>query len=187
MHKLIITIIILSSLVSSNIIAREDRINLNIADAYKNLAIKSQLGGVTMYFGDQAYAKPNNEMTVIRTNRKTNAFNKSDKEACEWVFLSALLALKDSALSQGGNAVVNVKSNYDHLEFSSPSEFQCGVGRIIAGVALVGQVVSISPNGKVKSSPSVKKAANTKSCTTQQVLDMKKTGLTEDQIISACG
>lgn len=186
MSKLVI-VILLATLVSNNVFAREDRINLNIIEAYQALSIDSQLGGVKMYFGNQSHPSTNKKMSVIRTNRKTNAFNKTDKKACEWVFLSAILALRDSALSQGGNAVVNIKSNYDNIEYSSPSEFQCGVGRIIAGVALIGQVVNLSSGGVTKPSTNSKNTTNSTACTTKQILDMKKTGLTEDQIVSACG
>lgn len=187
MRKITIIIILATLMISSLASAREDRIKLNIAEAFDKLSIQSQLEGVQMFFGDQTYPSSIREMSVIRTNRKTNAFGKSDKQACEWVFLSALLALKDSAISQGGNAVINIKSNYDNREFISSDEFQCGVGRIIAGVALIGQVASLGTDGEIKPSPKQKKEPKTESCTTKQILDMKNTGLTEDQIIAACG
>jgi len=44
------------------------------------------------------------------TNKKTNAANKSDAEACRWVALSALRALQDGAKSRGANAVVDIVS-----------------------------------------------------------------------------
>ena len=71
-------------------------------------------------------------------NRKTNAVNKTDVEACNWVFLSALKALEDSARDAKASAVVEIVSFYKKNEFSSASEFECHAGSIMAGVALKG-------------------------------------------------
>lgn len=71
-------------------------------------------------------------------NRKTNALNKTDVEACNWVFLSALRALQDGARKAGAKAVVEIVSFYKKREFTSSSEFECHAGAIIAGVALKG-------------------------------------------------
>jgi uncharacterized protein YbjQ (UPF0145 family) len=78
-----------------------------------------------------------------RTNKKTNGANKSDKEACEWAFLSAMKALKEKAQSVGANAVVNIRSNYRNNTTSSATTFKCGSGMLISGVALIGDVVVI--------------------------------------------
>ena len=80
---------------------------------------------------------------TVKTNKKTNAFNKSDEEACMWVFLSAMIALKKRALDQGANAVVSIKSNYRDNETSSETTFRCGAGALIAGVALKGTLVQL--------------------------------------------
>lgn len=77
-------------------------------------------------------------------NRKTNAVNKSDQTACEWAFLSALLSLRDRAIEQGGDAVINIRSYYKKDEVTSNSEYECHAGAIIAGVALRGTVVKLA-------------------------------------------
>jgi len=41
------------------------------------------------------YGKALKDFWWIKTNRKTNAFAKSDEDACNWVFLSAMIALKE--------------------------------------------------------------------------------------------
>jgi hypothetical protein len=38
---------------------------------------------------------------------------------------SALKSLQSRALKEGGNALIDIKSNYKSKEFSSPTEFQC--------------------------------------------------------------
>ena len=70
------------------------------------------------------------------TNKKTNAANKSDAEACRWVALSALRALQDGAKSRGANAVVDIVSYYKKNEFKSTTSYECYAGAILAGVAL---------------------------------------------------
>ncbi|MDH3602571.1 MAG: hypothetical protein OEU26_23405 [Candidatus Tectomicrobia bacterium] len=101
------------------------------------------LDNVRVFFAGQQHPPVSKKYGEFRTNKKTNAFNKSDERACQWAFFSAIKSLQERALKEGGNAVINIKSNYKSREFSSPAEFQCGAGAIIAGVALKGTVVKI--------------------------------------------
>ena len=77
------------------------------------------------------------------TNKKTNAANKSDAEACRWVALSALRALQDGAKSRGANAVVDIVSYYKKNEFKSSTNYECYAGAILAGVALKGTYAKV--------------------------------------------
>ncbi|MHC9014248.1 excinuclease ATPase subunit [Stenotrophomonas bentonitica] len=77
------------------------------------------------------------------TNKKTNAANKSDAEACRWVALSALRALQDGAKSRGANAVVDIVSYYKKNEFKSTTHYECYAGAILAGVALKGTYAKV--------------------------------------------
>ncbi len=94
---------------------------------------------IALYFGSQP-APVTKMMGEFRTNKKTNAFNKSDQEACYWTFLSAIKTLQERAKREGGTKVVQIKSNYKNKEFVSETQFQCGAGRFVAGVALKGRV-----------------------------------------------
>lgn len=77
------------------------------------------------------------------TNKKTNAANKSDEDACRWVALSALLALQNGARSRGANAVVDIVSYYKRNEFRSASNYECYAGTLMAGVALKGTYAKV--------------------------------------------
>ena len=77
------------------------------------------------------------------TNKKTNAANKSDAEACRWVALSALRALQDGAKSRGANAVVDIVSYYKKNEFKSTTNYECYAGTLMAGVALKGTYAKV--------------------------------------------
>ena len=93
---------------------------------------KTSLGIVKINYGE------------FRTNKKTSAFGKSDERACKWAFLSAMISLRDRAVIEGGNAVINIRSNHKNTTTSSEATFQCGAGAIIAGVALISDVVIIN-------------------------------------------
>lgn len=124
--------------------ARDEHLTLPIKEALESPAAQSKLDkGVKLYFGQQKHPKPAKTLGEWKTNKKTNAFNKSDKEACEWVFLSAVLELQERARKEGGNAVINIRSNYKSHEKSSEMEYTCGAGGLMAGVAFKGTVVKL--------------------------------------------
>jgi hypothetical protein len=54
-----------------------------------------------------------------------------------------MISLRDRARREGGNAVINIKSNYKNNLTSSDDAFQCGAGELTAGVALIGTVAKI--------------------------------------------
>lgn len=101
------------------------------------------LDNVRVFFAGQGHPAVIKKYGEFKTNKKTNAFNKSDERACQWAFFSAIKTLQSRALKEGGNAVIDIKSNYKSQEFSSPTEFQCGAGAVIAGVALKGTIVKM--------------------------------------------
>jgi hypothetical protein len=57
--------------------------------------------------------------------------------------LSALKALQERAVREGMTDVINITSNYKNQPFSSATEFECGAGSVMAGVALKGTLVKI--------------------------------------------
>ena len=132
------------SLSAASVSARDDIADYSIADALASEQAKNILGSdIKFYFGDQAHPAIAKNYSEYSTNRKTNGANKSDKEACEWVFLSAMKSLREKAQSVGANAVVNIRSNYRNNTTSSSTTFKCGSGMLISGVALKGDVVEI--------------------------------------------
>lgn len=122
---------------------RDDVGTYPLSDVFGNPEYASRLEGVSFYFGDQAHAPVERSFGEYQSNKKTNAFNKSDKKACEWAFLSALLSFHQRAISEGGNAVVNIRGYYKKRDFKSETHFQCGAGATMAGVTLKGEVVRL--------------------------------------------
>ncbi|HCY61256.1 MAG TPA: excinuclease ATPase subunit [Oxalobacteraceae bacterium] len=125
--------------------ARDTKHLLPIAAAMETADTQEKLvGSVKFYFGDQKHPKVLDKLGSDFSNRKTNAFGKSDETACNWAFLSALVALEQRAISLGANAIVNVVSYYKKNTHSSQSEFECHAGAVMAGVALKGDFVKVS-------------------------------------------
>src|SRR5690606_20549578 len=124
--------------------ARDTEHMFDIDEALNANDARTALGeDVEFYFGDQSHPAVDRQISTEVANRKTNAFGKSDEEACQWVFLSALLALRDAALEQGADAVVNIESYYDKQPVSDPKNYECHAGAIMAGVALRGELVKL--------------------------------------------
>ena len=124
--------------------ARDTRLKLPIKDAMEAVEAKDKLGtDVKFFFGPQASPQATTTLGTYTANKKTNFANKSDKEGCEWAFLSAMISLKERALAEGGNAVINIQSYYKKNEFSSETEYECGAGAFVGGVTLRGTVVKL--------------------------------------------
>ena len=125
--------------------ARDTALMMPIAAAMDANGAKDRLGdSVRFYFGKQATPRVLNKITSDKTSQKTNAFGKSAETSCNWVFLSAMLSLKKRAEEVGANAVVNIVSNYQHVEMSSETEFECHEGAIMSGVALKADFVKVA-------------------------------------------
>lgn len=129
---------------ATSALARDDIRDYSIAEALATEQAKNILGDdIKFYFGDQPHGAIVKQYGEFGTNRKTNGVNKSDKEACEWVFLTTMKALRERAQQAGANAVVNIRSNYRNVTSSSAETFKCGSGALMSGVALLGDVVEI--------------------------------------------
>ena len=144
MKRFFLMVVAATALVAVPARARDDRLRLPLADALGTPDAKAKLDPkVWLYLGTQKHAAPARTFGTYSTNKKTNFFNKSDKEGCEWAFLSAAIQLQERARKEGGNAVVNIISNYKDVPFSSETQYECGAGNVVGGVALRGEVVQL--------------------------------------------
>lgn len=87
-------------------------------------------GSVKFYLAGTA---PAGNVTVLSagavTNKKTNAFNKSDEVACEWVAQSAIISLHQAAKNAGANAVTNIVSFYKKMSAKMPRPMSATPGQ----------------------------------------------------------
>ena len=125
--------------------ARDTKYLLPVAAALEVKDAQDKLdGSIKFFFGNQPTPPVVAKLGTDVSNRKTNAFGKSDEKACNWAFLSAMVALEKRAQQLGANAVINIVSYYNRNVMSSPTEFECHAGAIIAGVVLRGDFVKIA-------------------------------------------
>lgn len=144
MRSALTVILILLALVHLEAQARDTRHMLSLQDALDSPTYKKRLDpAIRLYFGATSHPPASRNLGEYVSNKKTNAFGKSDRKACEWVLLSALLSLQERAVAEGGNAVVNIRSYYKKNEVSSETQYECHAGAVMAGVALIGEVVSL--------------------------------------------
>ena len=131
-------------MMTSSVQARDTRHMYSLAEALGNANAKAKLDDdIKFYFGGQSHPAVIKQFGQYQSNKKTNAFNKTDKFASEWAFLSAMLTFQDRARSLGANAVINIKSYYKKHTISSETEYECGAGGIIAGVTFRGDFVKL--------------------------------------------
>ena len=125
--------------------ARDTKYLLPIAAGLEVKDAKDKLdGSIKFFFGNQGTPAVLTKLGTDVTNQKTSSVGKSDEKACNWVFLSAMIQLDKRAKQLGANAVVNIVSYYQKNVMSSPTEFECHAGAVIAGVALKGDFVKIA-------------------------------------------
>ena len=139
----LVTLVALSIAIPA--VARDDRLKFPVDAALaKGQNYKEKLDPqIKLYFGKPSKLKVAKTIGEWTSNKKTNAFNKSDQEACNIAFISAAVSLQDRAKREGGNAVINIHSVYKNDKFESPTEYLCGAGSTMAGVALRGTVVTL--------------------------------------------
>jgi hypothetical protein len=134
----------LGLLVSPATSARDTKNMFPVADALNTAGAKAQLNqGVKFYFGDSEHPAVAKSFGVFQSNKKTNGVGRTDKEACEWTFLSAMLSFQQRAKELGGDAVIKIESFYREVTISNATEYQCGSGALMSGVTFRGEVVKL--------------------------------------------
>ncbi|MBK5000930.1 hypothetical protein IAE37_003206 [Pseudomonas sp. S31] len=125
--------------------ARDTALYLPFEKVVQQMQAEKKLDGSVKFY--LAGVQPRGKVKVISanavTNKKTNAFNKSDEAACEWALQSALLTLQDAAHKANANAVTNIASYYKKNERKDASTYECHAGAVIAGVALKGDLARV--------------------------------------------
>ncbi|HVK51099.1 MAG TPA: excinuclease ATPase subunit [Pseudoxanthomonas sp.] len=128
------------ALASTTAQARETRVEASFQELINSPEAKQAGidGSVRFYLAGQKTPAVQSRMGEDVSNKKTNAANKSDAEACRWVTLSVIKAFQDSAKARGANAVVDMVSYYKKNEFKSAENYECYAGAIMAGMAMKG-------------------------------------------------
>ena len=139
---LLLSLIVVAACFSSTTFARDTVVRQSIESAMQTSTAMS-FTGVQFFFGDQAHGEVKERMGTVSSRRTTNAFGKSDRESCEWAFLSGIKALHQRALAEGGNAVINIRSITTGQTDSSQTDYVCRAGNVVSKVYLEGEVVRL--------------------------------------------
>lgn len=136
-------LILLTSILISNILAADVTFNFDFNEAVDRAISDGTLDGTVKFYlaGTETDAKILQKGIV--SNKKTNGFGKSPELSCDWVLRSALISLQTAAKRQGANAVINIVSYYKAVTSSNNTTYECHKGKAIAGVTLKGDLAII--------------------------------------------
>lgn len=125
--------------------AADVKMKVPIKEAMDIEKVKAAFSGdVAFYWGKQRHSRVVKKFGTFKTSKRANGFAKAKSDACSWAMASALVALENRALREGGNAVINIVSNIKNQEESSQTEFSCLAGSLMVNVALKGTVVTLA-------------------------------------------
>lgn len=123
--------------------ARNTILDLPVAEARKS-KLSGRLLDVPFFMAGEKHPNVARNIGDYSSNRRTNAFNKSDRNACHIAFLSAIIALQQRARAEGGNAVVDIRSVTRNQDLSNATRYRCAAGNVVANVALTGRIVTLA-------------------------------------------
>lgn len=124
--------------------AQDERHELPVKHALNSEVGKAKLvKGVKVFMKGQGHPGVAKRYREFKSNKRSNALGKSDQNACDVAFLSALIALQQRAEREGGNAVIDIYSVTKDQKYQSADSYACVSGSMIANVALRGTVVRL--------------------------------------------
>lgn len=126
--------------------AKDEKMMMPIEAAFAQTGTRDNVdGSVKFFFGKQKpTGKILQKLGSDTTSQKSNAFGKENSVSCNTAFLSGMISFQKRAKELGANAVINIVSNYKHVEMSSETEYECHVGAIMSGAAFKGDFVKIA-------------------------------------------
>lgn len=144
MRLLSVAALFLAAATSGSAEARNTRHEINFATTIERGLAEGVLdGSVRFYLAGQTHPAVQESLGNGASSRKTNAVGKSDENACEWAALSVLKAFQEQAKQKGANAVINLVSNTNRVEFRGDGVYECRAGALMAGVALKGEYAKL--------------------------------------------
>lgn len=117
---------------------------LSAKDAYSSGLDKGNLNAdIKLFMKGERTPGVAKKYGEFQSNKRSNAFGKSKESACQMAFLSAIIALQQRAVREGGDAVIDIYSNTKDKVYESAEKFNCISGAMTANVSLKGTVVKL--------------------------------------------
>lgn len=123
--------------------ARNTPHELPIQAALESALGQERLLDLRLYFGSQRHPEVAETLREGRTNKATRSMFRSDEEACQVAFLSAVIALQKQAQALGASAIIDIRSNTGGPESASAITYKCAAGAAVARVNLTGTYVKL--------------------------------------------
>jgi uncharacterized protein YbjQ (UPF0145 family) len=137
------TLIVMFAVLAQTAAAKDTFHDYSVEAALKSPSA-TNMSAIPVFMAGQDHPAAGASLETATSNRRTNAFGKSDEDACAIAFLSAIIALQDRAKTLGGAAVIDIKSITKHNDLASATEYRCVSGALIANVALTGTIVKLA-------------------------------------------
>lgn len=97
-----------------------------------------------IFFGKQAHPKVEKSLGETAMKRSTTQSESDDFDPCVHAFVRAMLDFQERTRAVGGNAAVNIRSNYKNNEISSETEYTCVSGSLVTAVAFKGEMSKLA-------------------------------------------
>lgn len=140
--RFVIFAIVTISLVAGQASARATDHLLSIQEAMNSDVAKEKLLDVPVFFAGQSHPAVAKKIGVRETNKSTRGVFRSDEEACQIAFLSAVIQLQTRAQRDGADAVIDIESITRGRPHSSATEYRCVAGATVVHVGLKGTLVN---------------------------------------------
>jgi len=121
--------------------ARQTNHVMPVQEAVQSDLGRERLSDVPFYFAGQEHPPVVEEVSVARSNRSTRGLFRSDEEACQVAFLSALIQLQARARQERADAIVDIISVTKNRHLTSATEYRCIAGATVVHVGLEGRLV----------------------------------------------
>ena len=139
-----VTAVALLCIGSSCAFARDEYMMLSISQTIKSPEAQALVHGrIKLFFARQGHPQVLKDIGDRQITKKTRAVGKGDQAACVQAFFGALFELQELAEKEGGNAVVDIHSDYKDVPATNESQYVCGTGLVTARVVLTGRVVRL--------------------------------------------
>lgn len=141
MNKFVLATIV--ALFTSSVLHAKNEVQyFDLKTALQSADFKKHLSGqITFKFGKGSGSNDTIIVPNLTSNKKASRGGaKNEESSCQRALLNALITFEKRAIKEGGTKVVNLTGFYYKQPFDSKDKFQCGVGALMTGVTLKGDI-----------------------------------------------
>lgn len=123
--------------------ARETEHFFEVSQAVESKLGRTKLLDVPFYMkGQDGAPEAVKLLGTWSQERSSRGLLRGDKKSCDVAFLSALIAIQESARKDGADTIVNLVSSTKGKTTESPTHYRCIAGATIVHVGLTGDVIT---------------------------------------------